>query len=136
VNSDLFLIGSVGVFRILVDTGSSINILFKHAFNKIRLSMKDVTPCSKPLLGFTGDAKIPLGQLDFFVELGSYPRSVARKQTFVLIDSRSAYNAFLGRPALSDFQIVLASWCLKMKFRPTIEWEKLKGIKMPLDIVV
>jgi len=109
-------LGPVEIFRILIDIGSSVNILFKHTFSKMRLSMKDVTPCNKPLHGFTRDVKIPLGQLDLFIELGSYPRSVVRKQTFVLIDSHSAYNAFLGRLALSDFQIVLAPWCLKMKF--------------------
>jgi len=108
--------GPTEVFRILVDTRSSVNILFKHAFDRMKLSMKDVSPCNKPLHGFTGDAKMPLGQLDLFVEIGSHPRSVVRKQTFVLIENHSAYNAFLGRPALSDFQIVLAPWCLKMKF--------------------
>jgi len=107
-------LGPAEMFRILVDTGSSVNILFKHAFSKMRLSMKDVT--NKPLHGFIGDAKMPLGQLDLFVELGRYPRSMVRKQIFVLIDNHSAYNAFLGRPTLSDFQIMLARWCLKMKF--------------------
>ena len=82
--------------------------------------MKDVQPCNKPLHGFTGEAKLPLGQVDLFVKIGSHPRSTIRKQTFVLIDGPSAYNAFLGRPALSDFQITLAPWCLKMKF-PTSE---------------
>ena len=38
----------------------------------------------------------------------------------MLVDGHFAYNAFFGRPALSDFQIVLAPWCLKMKF-PTSE---------------
>jgi len=108
--------GPAEVFRFLVDTGSSVNILFKHAFNKMRLSMKDMTACNKPLHGFTRNPKMPLGQLDLFVELGSHPRSVVRKQTFFLIYSHSAYNAFLGRLALSDFQIVLAPWCLKIKF--------------------
>jgi len=74
----------------------------------MRLSMKDVTPCNKPFHSFTGDAKMPLEQLDLFVELGSHLGSVVCKQTFILIGSHSAYNAFLGRPALSDFQIMLA----------------------------
>jgi len=53
--------GPAEVFRILVDTGSSVNILFKHAFNKMRLFIKYVIPCNKPLHGFTGDAKMSLG---------------------------------------------------------------------------
>jgi len=119
--------GPAEVLRILVNTGCSINILFKQAFNKMRLYMKDVTQCNKPLHGFTGDARMPLGQLDLFIELGSYPRSVMRKQTFVLIDSHSAYNAFLGRLVLSDFQIVLARWCLKMKFPTNNGIGEIKG---------
>ena len=119
--------GPAKVFRILIDTGSSVNILFKHAFDKMKLSMKDVSPCNKPLHGFTGDAKIPLGKLDLFVEIGSHPRSVVRKQTFVLIENHSAYNAFLGRPALSDFQIVLAPWCLKMKLSTDNEIGEVEG---------
>ena len=38
-------VGPAEVRRILVDTGSSVNILFKHAFDKMKLSMKDVNPC-------------------------------------------------------------------------------------------
>lgn len=33
-----------------------------------------------------------------------------------MLDGFSAYNAFLGRPALSDFRAVTAIWCLKLKF--------------------
>jgi len=100
--------GPTEVFRVLIDSRSSVNILFKHTFNKMKLSMKDVTLCNKPLHGFTGDAKMPLGQLDLFIKLGSHPRTAVQKQTFVLIDGHSAYNAFLGRPALSALKIILA----------------------------
>jgi len=34
----------------------------------------------------------------------------------VIIDEPSAYNAFLGRPALVAFKIILAPWSLTMKF--------------------
>ena len=35
---------------------------------------------------------------------------------FVIVDEMSAYNAFLGRPALAAFKVYLAPWCLLMKF--------------------
>ena len=35
---------------------------------------------------------------------------------FVIVDEFSAYNAFLGRPTLAAFKIILAPWCLTMKF--------------------
>lgn len=33
-----------------------------------------------------------------------------------MLDDFSAYNAFLGRPALPDFKGVTVIWCLKLKF--------------------
>ena len=41
---------------------------------------------------------------------------MVRKQTFVIVDGFSAYNAFLGRPTLAAFKAILAPWCLTMKF--------------------
>ena len=41
---------------------------------------------------------------------------MVRKQTFVIVDEFSAYNAFLGRPTLVAFKAILAPWCLIMKF--------------------
>ena len=34
----------------------------------------------------------------------------------MIVDEFSAYNAFLGRPTLTAFKAVLASWCLTIKF--------------------
>ena len=46
---------------------------------------------------------------------------------FVIIDEPSAYNAFLGRPALAAFRIVFAPWSLTMKFPPDNGIGVLKG---------
>lgn len=48
------------------------------------------------------------------------PRRTVQQVQFVVLDGFSTYNAFLGRPALSDFKAVMAIWCLKLKF-PTRE---------------
>jgi len=39
-----------------------------------------------------------------------------KSKLFVIIDESSAYNAFLERPALAAFKIILAPWSLTMKF--------------------
>lgn len=41
------------VARVLVDNGSSVNILFKAAFEKIRLITADLSPCTSTLYGFS-----------------------------------------------------------------------------------
>ena len=57
-----------------------------------------------------------LGLITLPVELGEEPRRMIRQVQFVVLDGYSAYNAFLGRPALSDFSAVTAILCLKLKF--------------------
>ena len=78
--------------------------------------MADVQASSQKIVGFTGEPKQPIGTVDLFVELGEGERKVVRKQTFVIVDEFSAYNAFLGRPTLAAFKAVLAPWCLTIKF--------------------
>lgn len=75
---------------------------------KVKLTMKDVIACTTRIQGFTGEAKQPVGTIDLPVELGEGDRTVAITQTFVIIDSGSSYNVFLGRPTLADFKIALA----------------------------
>jgi len=61
--------------------------------------------------GFSGEPKQPIGMIDLVVELGEGKKKAVLKKNFVLADETSAYNAFLGRPALADFRIALAPWC-------------------------
>ena len=49
------------VARILVDNGSSVNILFKSAFEKIGMTTKNLSPCTSTIYGFLGEALIPMG---------------------------------------------------------------------------
>lgn len=109
-------IGVMKVHRVPIDNGSSMSLLFKSAFDQMGLSEKDLLPCASALQGFSGERKEPLGVITLPVELGMEPQRMTRQVQFVVLDSPSAYNAFLGRPALSDFRAVTAIWCLKLKF--------------------
>ncbi|VFQ94882.1 unnamed protein product [Cuscuta campestris] len=48
--------GGVDVSRVLVDTGSSVNILYLEAFEKLKLCRTRLEPLKTPLSGFTGDS--------------------------------------------------------------------------------
>ena len=109
-------IGPAIVRRVLIDCGASCNILFKKTFDQMKIPMIDVQASSQKIAGFTGEPKQPIGTIDLLVELGEGERKVVRKQTFVIVDEFSAYNAFLGRPTLAAFKAILAPWCLTIKF--------------------
>ncbi|WP_203255441.1 hypothetical protein, partial [Klebsiella pneumoniae] len=49
--------------RILVDTGSSANILYMDAFKKMSISMDRVNPVHVPLMGFSGSVIYAAGTI-------------------------------------------------------------------------
>ncbi|VFR01144.1 unnamed protein product [Cuscuta campestris] len=64
-------INGVDVSRVLVDTGSSVNILYLETFQKLRLCRTQLEPLKTPLSGFTRDTVEAEGSIVLPVELGS-----------------------------------------------------------------
>ena len=108
-------IANMIVARVLVDNDSSVNILFKAAFEKIRLTTADLSPCTSTLYGFSGEAMIPMGQLKLPVTMGEVPKQAFKYCTFMVADCSSAYNAIFGRPLLVEFGAVTSICHLCMK---------------------
>ncbi|KAL5540991.1 hypothetical protein UlMin_042564 [Ulmus minor] len=107
------------VFRILVDNGSSADILFKSTFNKMNLVGVKIEPTTSSLSGFTGDSISSEGILNLPVELGSSPCQHIQAVDFVLVDCPSPYNAIIGRPTLNKIRAVTSTYHLLVKF-PTV----------------
>ena len=51
------------VHQLLLDSGSTINILYWDAYQKTDLRQADLTPMTSPLYGFIGDNVIPKGTI-------------------------------------------------------------------------
>ena len=50
------------------------------------------------------------------ISLGEEPLRRTRTTNFVVVDSPSAYNVILGRPALSEFRAAVSTFYQKIKF--------------------
>ncbi|GAV57711.1 LOW QUALITY PROTEIN: hypothetical protein CFOL_v3_01247, partial [Cephalotus follicularis] len=87
--------------RILIDSGSSADILYKHAFDQLRIPADQLKPVKTPLVGFTGETIHPLGSINLSVFAGTAPRQTQVEMTFLVVDTPSPYNAIVGQPGLN-----------------------------------
>ncbi|GFS41537.1 hypothetical protein Acr_00g0074980 [Actinidia rufa] len=117
---DAFVVSAVianfNVQRILVDNGSSANILFVPAFDKMKIGLDKLHPFHTPLVGFGGNMTHPLGWIKLPVTLGMEPHQTTIWQAFIVVDCPSPYNAILGRPTLGGTKAITSTYHLKMKF--------------------
>ena len=60
--------------RILVDNGSFADIIYRSAFQQLKLDPGRLHPFESPLINFSGDRVYPKGIVMLTVTVGSYPR--------------------------------------------------------------
>ncbi|XP_048619939.1 uncharacterized protein LOC125590418 [Brassica napus] len=82
------------VKRILVDNGSSGNIIFQAAYKDLGLEESALTRRITPLIGFSGEVK----QTAREVTLPVYTKGINMSTKFLIVDCDSSYNMILGRP--------------------------------------
>ncbi|GAV86035.1 hypothetical protein CFOL_v3_29469, partial [Cephalotus follicularis] len=87
--------------RILIDSDSSADILYEHAFDQLRIPADQLKPVKTPLVGFAGETIHPLGSINLSVVAGTAPRQTQVEMTFLVVDTPSPYNAIVGRPGLN-----------------------------------
>ena len=59
--------------RILVDNGSSMNIIYLSTFQQLKLDPGRLRPFESPIVSFSGDRVYPKGIVTLTVTVGSYP---------------------------------------------------------------
>ncbi|GFZ06659.1 hypothetical protein Acr_18g0008290 [Actinidia rufa] len=100
------VIANFNVQRILIDNGSSADILFISAFEKMKVGPDKLHPFHTPLVGFGGNTTHPLGWINLPITLGTEPHQTTVWQDFVVVDCPSPYNAILGRPTLGGIKAI------------------------------
>ncbi|XP_074305013.1 uncharacterized protein LOC141639942 [Silene latifolia] len=87
-------IGNCEVRKILVDTGSSVNLIMLETPKVMGFSEKDLATKEVPLVGFSGETKHSLGE----IIIPTYAKGVNKQVRYLVIDGPSTYNVILGRP--------------------------------------
>ena len=110
-------INNCRVNRVLVDGGSSLNILFTNALDEMQVPRTKVRPVRYSFHGIVpGSSAKPIGQVSLPLTFGSPSNFRTEKISFDVVDFDTAYNAILGRPALAKFLMAThyGYQCLKM----------------------
>ncbi|XP_015968640.1 uncharacterized protein LOC107492158 [Arachis duranensis] len=114
------ILANTNLHRTLVDQGSSADILFKSAFDKLGLQDKELRAYPNSLFGL-GDTPIqPLGYISLHTTFGKGTRSRTLNIDYIIVNVSSAYNALIGRTTLNQLVAVVSTPHLCMKF-PTPE---------------
>ncbi|CAL9025220.1 unnamed protein product, partial [Prunus brigantina] len=109
-------ISDFDVGRILIDTGSSVNVLFADAFNSLGIDHQSLNKEITPLLSFSGDVVEPIGSIQLPLAIGSGQGRTFIHTHFLVVSCPTAYNAIIGRPALTRMKAILSPHMLLLKF--------------------
>jgi hypothetical protein len=104
--------------KMLMDGGSSLNILYAHTLRLMGIGLDQLRPSTMPFHGVVlGKHVQPLGQIDLPVWFGTPDNFRKEVHTFEVVGFRSAYHAILWRPCYVKFMAVPNYTYLKMKMQ-------------------
>ncbi|XP_021854794.2 uncharacterized protein [Spinacia oleracea] len=104
------------VGRVLVDSGSSADIITLKCLEGLKYSKDDLKTISQPLIGFGGQAVHPQGTIKLPVRLGSKNKGRRMLVEFLVVDISLPYNIILGRPLLNKIKAAISVYQLLMQF--------------------
>jgi len=108
------------VHRVLIDQGSSIDVMFRSTFNKLQLSSDQLRPYDGCLYGFAGDKVEVRGDIELRTTFTDGMTSRTANIRYLVVNAPLGYNILLGRPALNRIGAVASSRHMKMKL-PSLE---------------
>ncbi|KAG7552339.1 Ribonuclease H-like superfamily [Arabidopsis thaliana x Arabidopsis arenosa] len=100
------------VTRCLIDTGSSVDLIFLSTLQRMGISKADIIGPPAPLVAFTSDTSMSLGNIKLPVLAARVPKIVE----FIVFDRPAAYNIILGTPWIYQMKAIPSTYHQCVKF--------------------
>ncbi|KAG7543161.1 Integrase catalytic core [Arabidopsis thaliana x Arabidopsis arenosa] len=100
------------VTRCLIDTGSSVDLIFLSTLQRMGISKADIIGPPAPLVAFTSDTSMSLGNIKLPVLAAGVPKIVE----FIVFDRPAAYKIILGTPWIYQMKAIPSTYHQRVKF--------------------
>ena len=101
--------------KILVDTGSSTDIIFSITFDRMNIDRNLLQPADIPLIGFGGKRVKALGKNSLPVSFEDTSNAGTKHVTFNVVEMYYPYLAIFDRGLINKFEAVMHQLYLCMK---------------------
>jgi hypothetical protein len=113
-NRPLYIEGNITsahLWHILIDPGSTVNILPVHSLTRVGYTIDDLDPTEVVICGFNNQGTLALDSITIKIQMSSF----SFKARFFVIESNTSYSTLLGRPWIHKYHIVPSTLhqCLK-----------------------
>ena len=83
-------VGDYNTHRVLVDNGSSTDILYYPMFQQMRIKKEQLILTNASLVGFGGTKVYPIRAITLPVTVGDYPQQITKDVTLLVVNCSSA----------------------------------------------
>ena len=119
-------IGGYNVKRVMVDQGSTTEIIYPNLYKGLNLKFEDLTPYSSPLVSFEEKIIIPKGQIRLPVQIGSEVVEV----DFIVVDAHSPTQQLLPDLGFTCWEQFLLLCTRRLNIRSRVKLKKYWGISL------
>ncbi|XP_021835955.2 uncharacterized protein [Spinacia oleracea] len=109
-------ISNMRVKCILIDTGSSSDIMSMECLSRLAHDPKTIESIHYPIIGFGGSVIHPIGVINLPVRFGDRKDGQKMGVNFLIVKDLTAYNVILGRPTLNKIKAVVVTHLMLLKF--------------------
>ncbi|MCI01003.1 hypothetical protein A2U01_0022027, partial [Trifolium medium] len=105
------------VKRVLIDSGSSADIMYWEAFKAMQLAREQLKPYNGTLVGLAGEQVEVMGHVTLLTTFGENENAKKIKVRYLVVKTHfTSYNIIVGRPTFNALGAAMSTLYLSMKY--------------------